>query len=112
MVPPHLGNLSNLVHLALTSDALLGERCLWVSDLNWVCSLSSLQYLNLAEVNLSMASADWLPASNKLPSLLELDLTFSHLHHLPQTLPYLNFASLFISSVAIQFQYPCHSMSL
>ncbi|XP_050374838.1 receptor-like protein EIX1 [Argentina anserina] len=94
MVPPHLGNLSNLVHLSLASDALSAETSLWVSDLNWISRLSSLQYLSLAYVNLSKASADWLSDVNKLPSLLELDLTNSQLHHLPQYLPHVNFTSL------------------
>ncbi|XVE92157.1 hypothetical protein REPUB_Repub01dG0073000 [Reevesia pubescens] len=93
MVPPHLGNLSNLVYLDLEMGVSNSEE-LWVSDLERLSSLSSLQYLNLGNVNLSQASTNWLQNINMLPSLLELYLSSCQLYDLPQTLPFVNFTSL------------------
>ncbi|GMN35587.1 hypothetical protein TIFTF001_048467 [Ficus carica] len=93
MVPPTLGNLSNLLHLDLR-PAYDGN--LWVGNLHWLPNLSSLQYLNLGGVNLSKASSHWLQgAVNMLPSLLELHLPFCDLNSFHQTLPSsINFTSL------------------
>ncbi|XVF85237.1 hypothetical protein PTKIN_Ptkin17bG0101600 [Pterospermum kingtungense] len=93
LVPPHLGNLSNLVYLDLDMG-LSNSEDLWVSDLDWLSRLSSLQYLNLRYVNLSKASTNWLQAINMLPSLLEVYFSSCQLHDLPQTLPYVNFTLL------------------
>ncbi|XVF85235.1 hypothetical protein PTKIN_Ptkin17bG0101400 [Pterospermum kingtungense] len=93
MVPPNLGNLSNLVYLDL-EKGLSNTEDLWVSDLDWLSGLSSLQYLNLAYVNLSKASTTWPQAINMLPSLLELRFTSCQLYDFPQTLPFVNFTSL------------------
>lgn len=85
----HLGNLSRLLHLDLSSYSVNTR----VSDLNRLSGLSSLQYLSLSYVNLNK-STNWLQAVNMLPSLLELHLSSCNLNVLPQSIPHLNFTSL------------------
>ena len=91
-IPPHLGNLSNLSYLSLSSFSF--SLNLSVSNLNWLSGLSSLQYLSLSGVSTSKATTHWLQVVNTLPSLVELDLSDCKLQNLPQTLQFVNFASL------------------
>ncbi|KAM3378165.1 receptor-like protein EIX2 [Capsicum galapagoense] len=94
-VPPSLGNLSNLEYLSLHAYAYpydTVERG-WVKDLSWVSSLSSLRYLHLSHVNLSLAK-HWLESFNKLQSLEILDSQNSSLRYLPYSLPKWNMTSL------------------
>ncbi|KAL0535261.1 hypothetical protein IC582_029588 [Cucumis melo] len=77
-VPIYLGNLSNLNHLDLSTRDL--EYFKWpnlhVENLQWISSLSFLEYLNLGGVNLSNVQAsNWMHAINGLSSLLELHLS-------------------------------------
>ncbi|KAK7842668.1 receptor-like protein eix2 [Quercus suber] len=110
-IPPHLGNLSSLIHLDLKVDngyippnldrssvfspnflddfSRLSSR-----NMDWLSSLSSLKYLDMTGVNFSGVGADWLQAVNKLPSLLELHLYSCDLESLPLSLPFVNFTSL------------------
>ncbi|OMO72456.1 hypothetical protein COLO4_27607 [Corchorus olitorius] len=102
LIPPNLGNLSNLVFLDLHAFILEFNNVfpipnIWVSDLNWISQLPSLQYLNLGYVNLSLASDTWLHEVNKLPnSLHELHLPSCHLQNLPISLPVVNFSSIHV----------------
>ncbi|KAL3506523.1 hypothetical protein ACH5RR_031905 [Cinchona calisaya] len=97
LVPPDLGNLSNLHSLDLY------DLRMSVSDLHWIQGFSSLEYLNMGFVNLSMASDHWLQALNLLPSLSELRLESCELHNIPQALPSLNLTSL--SVLNLYFNY-------
>ncbi|KAE8777848.1 LRR receptor-like serine/threonine-protein kinase RCH1 [Hordeum vulgare] len=68
-IPPHLGNLSNLVSLKLEYMA----HAIYSPDIAWVSRLTKLQVLRVSQVDLG-AAIDWTHAINMLPSLMELDL--------------------------------------
>jgi hypothetical protein len=70
----------------------LGVNDLYVNNLQWLSGLPLLQHLDMSSVNLSEAS-DWLQVTNKLPSLLELRLSYCELPFIPPTLS-ANFSSL------------------
>ncbi|KAM7502833.1 hypothetical protein LguiB_001737 [Lonicera macranthoides] len=100
MIPPDFGNLSNLHVLDLHS---IDYPPTWVSDLNWLSGLSSLKFLDLTRVNLSLATTHWLQAVNMLPSLSELHLAGTHLQTIPLFLPHLNFTSLSVLDLNFNF---------
>ncbi|KAL4626220.1 hypothetical protein ACB092_05G080200 [Castanea dentata] len=85
----YLGNLSNLTHLDLGGNYNLSTK-----NLDWVSSLSSLEYLYMGGVKINPTKADWLHAINMLPSLRELSLYSCELKHLPSSLTFLNLTSL------------------
>lgn len=74
-------------------------KSIWISDANWISGLSSLKYLNLASVNLSLVSASRVQALTSLLSLVELHLSGSDLRRFPQFLPAVNFTSLLVLHV-------------
>ncbi|KAI4354352.1 hypothetical protein L6164_003222 [Bauhinia variegata] len=89
-IPSEIGNLTNLIHLNLGSE---NDRVdLFAENLQWLSTLSSLEYLDLTNANLSKAS-DWLWVTHKLPALKELHLFNCPLHYdnQPSTI---NFSSL------------------
>ncbi|KAF2316405.1 hypothetical protein GH714_041746 [Hevea brasiliensis] len=79
MIPHQLGNLSNLQYLNLEGDGYYYYE-IYVENLDWISNLSSLEFLDLSSVDLSKA-LDWLDAMNKLPSLVELHLSYCSLNH-------------------------------
>ncbi|XP_044473242.1 receptor-like protein EIX2 [Mangifera indica] len=85
MIPPQLGNLSNLQYLGLGGS--LDVKSLW-----WLSRLSLLKHLDLVGVDLSNSS-DWLQVIHTLPSLVMLKLSYCMLHHFPPQ-PVTNFSSL------------------
>ncbi|XVF08529.1 hypothetical protein REPUB_Repub07fG0010700 [Reevesia pubescens] len=89
LIPPQLGNLTNLQYLDL-HDVL--SVFLYAENLQWLTSLSKLQFLDLSSRSLSKAS-DWLKVTNALPSLIVLRLSYCQLDPVPP-LRNVNFSSL------------------
>ncbi|KAK7412507.1 hypothetical protein VNO78_03971 [Psophocarpus tetragonolobus] len=90
MIPTHLGNLSNLNYLYISAS----YKSLWVKDVSWLSSLSSLRYLYMDFVNITSTPHELFRAVNMMPFLLELDLSFCNLLTLPLALPFQNLTSL------------------
>ncbi|KAK2393800.1 receptor protein EIX2 [Trifolium repens] len=90
MVPTQLGFLLNLHYLDIDDVT----RSLWVRDISWLSTLSSLQYLNMDSVNITDTPHELFGAVNKMSSLLELHLSYCNLASLPPSLPFLNITSL------------------
>uniref|UniRef100_A0A0D3GCK7 non-specific serine/threonine protein kinase n=1 Tax=Oryza barthii TaxID=65489 RepID=A0A0D3GCK7_9ORYZ len=88
LVPPQLGNLSMLRHLALTSSTIR------MDNFHWVSRLRALRYLDLGWLYL-VACSDWLQSISGLPLLQVLRL---HDAFLPATslnsVSYVNFTAL------------------
>ena len=89
LVPHQLGNLSNLVYLNFGDNQ---QFDLYVMNLQWLSGLHLIRHLDMSYENLSQAS-DWLHEINKLPSLLELWLSWCNLRFIP-SIPNINFSSL------------------
>ena len=87
LIPHQLGNLSNLHYFNL------GDNNLYVMNLQWLSGLSLLQHLDLSYANLSQASYQ-LQEINKLPSLLELRLSYCQLLAFIPLMHSINFSSL------------------
>ncbi|BFG37790.1 hypothetical protein CerSpe_240640 [Prunus speciosa] len=92
IIPPNIGNLSELLCLDLSENIIEPIE----NDLQWLATLSSLKYLNFEGVNLPKATSYWLPTVSMLPSLVELHFPFCGLSILPLTLPSINFTSLLV----------------
>ncbi|XP_074282185.1 receptor-like protein EIX1 isoform X1 [Silene latifolia] len=87
-IPPHLGNLTNLVHLDLHVLNECSEQNLLNSEgIGWASGLLKLQSLDMSGHNLSGAH-DTFKALMTLPSLSMLSLSncFFHNSHLPKAL--------------------------
>lgn len=83
-IPPHIGNLSNLINLQITTAPQTSQ--LVSPDLAWVSLLRKLQLLGLAGVDLS-AVVDWVHALNMIPSLEGIDLSLCGLRSSPMAPP-------------------------
>ncbi|KAJ9701128.1 hypothetical protein PVL29_006465 [Vitis rotundifolia] len=93
LIPPQLGNLSNLQHLNLGGGYSSYEPQLYVENLDWISHLSSLEYLYMSEVDLQR-EVHWLESTSMLYSLSELHLVACELDNMSPSLGYVNFTSL------------------
>ncbi|KAJ4970758.1 hypothetical protein NE237_003857 [Protea cynaroides] len=96
-IPPNLGNLSSLQYLDVSSDF----SPLKADSLQWMAGLSSLRYLVMNGVDLSMVGSDWVPILNGLPFLTELHLSLCGLTNLIPSLQFVNFTSLAIMDLSL-----------
>ncbi|KAL7183599.1 hypothetical protein ACSBR2_025901 [Camellia fascicularis] len=94
IVPHQLGNLSSLRSLSLKGPSPYDELVLEVENLQWLSGLSTLEHLDLSQVNLNK-TPNWLQEINMLPSLVDLDLSCCGLRRIAP-LPYVNFTSLVV----------------
>ncbi|KAJ9679440.1 hypothetical protein PVL29_021389 [Vitis rotundifolia] len=92
LIPPQLGNLSNLHSLYLGGYSSHQPQ-LYVENLGWISHLSSLKYLHMPEVDLHK-EVHWLEFTSMLPSLSKLYLDDCNLDNMSPSLGYVNFTSL------------------
>ncbi|CAL9750748.1 unnamed protein product, partial [Musa acuminata subsp. burmannicoides] len=90
LIPPQLGNLSNLHYLDL--QGWYGYR-LHVDDLDWLSRIPSLKYLDMSFVNLSEA-INWFYVINSIPALEVLRLSHADLPYVPSPLPPFNLTAI------------------
>ncbi|KAJ9679437.1 hypothetical protein PVL29_021386 [Vitis rotundifolia] len=93
LIPPQLGNLSNLHSLYLGGVYSSYQPQLYVDNFGWISHLSSLEYLYMLDVNLHK-EVHWLEFTSMLPSLSELFLYDCKLDNMSPSLRYVNFTSL------------------
>ncbi|GJW83029.1 leucine-rich repeat protein [Tanacetum coccineum] len=95
IIPPQLGNLSQLHTLCLGSfQDWKGESTI-VVNMEWLSNLRLLRHLDMSYVDLSQAT-DWFQVINTLPSLAELHLQNSNLLDAHPHVPSLNITSLLL----------------
>ncbi|RVW19698.1 Receptor-like protein 12 [Vitis vinifera] len=85
LIPPQLGNLSNLQYLSLGSGYSFYEPQLYVENLGWISHLSSLEFLLMFEVDLQR-EVHWLESTSMLSSLSKLYLVACELDNMSPSL--------------------------
>ncbi|XP_058080722.1 receptor-like protein EIX1 [Magnolia sinica] len=94
-VPWQLGELTNLRYLSLSSTVSSnGQDSLKVDDLQWLSRLSSLEHLELDNVNMPSVGETWVKVLNEFRSLSYVSLSSCSLENIPPYLPSLKFPSL------------------
>nr|KYP39750.1 hypothetical protein KK1_038942 [Cajanus cajan] len=86
--PPQCLNSSTIRHLDLSEN-----RNLVINSLQWLSRISSLEYLNLAAIDLHK-EANWLQLVTTLPSLSVLYMVDCQLKDLSPSVQYANFTAL------------------
>ncbi|XP_064957336.1 receptor-like protein EIX1 [Musa acuminata AAA Group] len=89
LIPPQLGNLSNLHYLDLQG----WYGYLHVDDLDWLSRIPSLKYLDMSFVNLSKAT-NWFYIINSISTLEVLHLIYVDLPYVPSHLPPSNLTAI------------------
>ncbi|KAL6320607.1 hypothetical protein AAG906_008607 [Vitis piasezkii] len=98
LIPPQLGNLSNLLHLRLGGADYSYEPQLYAENLRWISHLSSLKLLFMSEVDLHQ-EGQWIESTSILSSLSMLLLEDCELDNMSPSLEYVNFTSLTVLSL-------------
>ncbi|XP_068639553.1 receptor-like protein EIX2 [Aristolochia californica] len=105
-IPHHLGNLSNLELLDVSSFpksysyymslyyTLIYSSRLNADSLDWMVNMPLLKHLEMNFVNLSMIGSRWFHVMNSLSSLQILHLRGSYLSDIPPALPFTNLTQL------------------
>ncbi|PWA39139.1 leucine-rich repeat protein [Artemisia annua] len=91
LIPPQLGNLSQLHTLCLGGFKMIVE---------WLSNLRLLRHLDMSTVDLSKAT-DWFQVINTLPSLTKLHLKNSNLLDSHPHIPTLNITSLTLLDLSV-----------
>ncbi|PWA87137.1 Leucine-rich repeat-containing protein [Artemisia annua] len=103
MIPPQLGNLSELEVLCLGSfRETRNYELTRMSNMQWLSSLRMLKYVDMSNVRLSDI-IDWLHVINTLPSLVELHFSGSQLPHIHPNVLSLNITSLSLLDISDNF---------
>ncbi|EMS59073.1 LRR receptor-like serine/threonine-protein kinase GSO1 [Triticum urartu] len=87
ILPPQLGNLTNLRHLGLSF-----MQDIHTSDISWLTHLHFLEFVDMSDINLS--SADVFLVANTIPSLKALILINCSLPNADQSLTHINLTKL------------------
>ncbi|PWA59020.1 LRR receptor-like serine/threonine-protein kinase GSO2 [Artemisia annua] len=100
IIPPQLGNLSELQILCLGSFHAIGySESTSISSMQWLSSLRMLQHVDMSNVDLREI-VDWLHVINTLPSLVQLHFSGCRLTHIHPNVLSLNITSLSLLDIS------------